>query len=143
VFPAGYPADDWRLVFHNGRWWFWTPRESWLYFDRGRWSDFRGGPVARRERFDGRYGVGFRGDNERWKDDSEFDRRDMREDRRGDIRGDINDARPGGEASRNDPNLMQPSTQTPSGSVPNSSAPPTSPANTPTDTQGSQNAVND
>jgi hypothetical protein len=36
-FPAGFPAEEWRLVFHDGRWWFWTPNNTWLYQDQGRW----------------------------------------------------------------------------------------------------------
>jgi hypothetical protein len=59
--PAGYPAEDWRLVQHEGRWWFWTPEQTWMYFNGGRWNDYSVGNA------DGasRYSVGYRGDHYR------------------------------------------------------------------------------
>ena len=61
-FPGGYPTDDWRLVFHGGRWWFWTPNQTWMYHRDGRWNDFRSrGPIAGRTQSNERYGVGYRG----------------------------------------------------------------------------------
>ena len=61
-FPVGYPTDDWRLVFHGGRWWFWTPNQTWLYHRNDRWNDFRPrGPVAGHTESAERYGVGYRG----------------------------------------------------------------------------------
>jgi hypothetical protein len=63
VFPAGYPREDWRLVFHRGRWWFWTPDATWLFQDRGRWVDYNQArdDIARAATLDRRR-VGFRGD---------------------------------------------------------------------------------
>jgi hypothetical protein len=60
--PAGYPTEDWRLVQHDGRWWFWTPEQTWMYFNGGRWNDYSVDTNA-----DGgsRYSVGYRGDNYR------------------------------------------------------------------------------
>jgi hypothetical protein len=62
VFPPGYPREEWRLVFHDGRWWFWAPNERWLYFDRGRWvalSD-RANALARERQLQ-RQRLGYRG----------------------------------------------------------------------------------
>jgi hypothetical protein len=63
-FPSGYAAEDWRLVRHNDRWWFWTPNESWMYFRDNRWNDYRATGQARTtgqtERGE-QYGVGYRG----------------------------------------------------------------------------------
>jgi len=62
VYPPGYPRDEWRLVFHNGRWWFWAPNERWLYFDRGRWVALSEQAHAlARERQLQREQVGYRG----------------------------------------------------------------------------------
>jgi hypothetical protein len=38
-----FPLDDWRIVFNNGRYWFWTPHQTWVYYDNGNWVDFRPG----------------------------------------------------------------------------------------------------
>lgn len=42
--PASAPASrsaragtSWRYVFHQGRWWYWSPAERWSYYDGGRW----------------------------------------------------------------------------------------------------------
>jgi hypothetical protein len=63
VFPSGYPREDWRLVFHQGRWWFWTPDATWLYQERGRWVDYNQvrEDVARAATLDRRR-VGYRGE---------------------------------------------------------------------------------
>jgi len=59
-------ADDWRMVMHNGRWWYWTPNNSWLYRSGDRWMAYipRNGPqysgsaaVDRTQR----YQAGYRG----------------------------------------------------------------------------------
>ena len=64
--PAGYPAEDWRLVEHDGRWWFWTPDRTWMYFNEGRWNDYPvGDNVAVRGKSDTHYGVGYRGNSDR------------------------------------------------------------------------------
>jgi len=31
------PGTAWRYVFHQGRWWYWSPAERWSYFDGSRW----------------------------------------------------------------------------------------------------------
>ena len=33
-------ADHWRYRFHNGRWWYWTPGNAWMYFDNGTWQAY-------------------------------------------------------------------------------------------------------
>jgi hypothetical protein len=61
--PAGFSAEDWRLVFHEGRWWFWTPNETWMYFRNGRWNDFPpGGIVSTRVEPERPHTVGYRGE---------------------------------------------------------------------------------
>lgn len=58
--------EDWRMVLHNGRWWYWTPNNSWLYYNRDRWAAY----VPRGPQYDGsaavdsrrRYQAGYRGD---------------------------------------------------------------------------------
>jgi hypothetical protein len=63
-FPPGYAAEDWRLVFHGGRWWFWTPNETWMYRREGQWKDYpAGGRVAVRGQTGTQYGASYRGPN--------------------------------------------------------------------------------
>jgi hypothetical protein len=38
--PAGTRADAWRYRYSGGRWWYWQPTESWLYWDGARWQAF-------------------------------------------------------------------------------------------------------
>lgn len=38
----------WRYVWHNDRWWYWTPAESWRYFDGQRWRQYDPRRVAAR-----------------------------------------------------------------------------------------------
>ena len=61
--PVGYPADAWRLVLHDGRWWFWTPNRTWLYLSGGQWIDWsrEAERLARQQGWDKPYGVGYRG----------------------------------------------------------------------------------
>jgi hypothetical protein len=63
IFPSNYPREDWRLVFHQGRWWFWTPEATWLYQERGRWVDYNQvrEDIARAATLD-RRSVGYRGE---------------------------------------------------------------------------------
>ena len=35
--PKGAPENVWRYQFYNGRWWYWTPRDQWAFYDGGRW----------------------------------------------------------------------------------------------------------
>jgi hypothetical protein len=35
-------AESWRYRSDNGRWWYWTPQNSWMrYGDDGQWTDYR------------------------------------------------------------------------------------------------------
>ncbi|MGD9636699.1 MAG: hypothetical protein AB7G28_23010 [Pirellulales bacterium] len=61
--------NDWRMVRHNGRWWYWTPNNSWLYRNGDRWMAFvpRNGPqyygsaaVDRNQRYE----AGYRGETQ-------------------------------------------------------------------------------
>jgi len=38
--PASARADAWRYRYSGGRWWFWQPSETWLYWDGARWQAF-------------------------------------------------------------------------------------------------------
>jgi hypothetical protein len=66
-FPPGYPPDQWRLVYHGGRWWFWTPDRTWLYLSGDRWINWWGhrDNVAGARRGIERQSVGYRGDEGR------------------------------------------------------------------------------
>jgi hypothetical protein len=33
-------VDGWRYRYFRGRWWYWQPGESWLYWDGARWQSF-------------------------------------------------------------------------------------------------------
>lgn len=66
---ADATANDWRMVQHNGRWWYWTPNNSWLYRNGDRWtayvprneSQYRGSAAVDRTQ---RYQAGYRGDTQ-------------------------------------------------------------------------------
>jgi hypothetical protein len=62
-FPPGYPPDQWRLVYHNGRWWFWAPNRTWLYLSGDNWIRWWGHRenVAGARRAMERQSVGYRG----------------------------------------------------------------------------------
>jgi hypothetical protein len=34
-------SNDWRYVNFNGRLWYWTPNDQWLYYQNGAWQSFR------------------------------------------------------------------------------------------------------
>jgi hypothetical protein len=61
------PANDWRLVAHNGVWWYWTPNNTWLYYRNSQWNAYVPGDIRRQQvqesrlRMRERYGVGYRG----------------------------------------------------------------------------------
>ena len=46
--PAGRSASEtnrstnWRMVIYDGRWWYWTPANQWMYFDGSNWQLFNG-----------------------------------------------------------------------------------------------------
>jgi hypothetical protein len=60
-------SNDWRLVAHNGVWWYWTPSNTWLYYRNSQWNAYVPGDVRRQQvresriRARERYGVGYRG----------------------------------------------------------------------------------
>jgi hypothetical protein len=33
-------ADSWRYQFFRGRWWYWQPAGSWLYWDGWQWQSY-------------------------------------------------------------------------------------------------------
>lgn len=66
---ADATANDWRMVMHNGRWWYWTPNNSWLYRSGDRWKayvprkapQYNGSAAVDRPQ---RYQAGYRGDTQ-------------------------------------------------------------------------------
>ena len=55
--------NDWRMVNYNGRWWYWTPDNNWLYQQNNQWQPYNG-PLAGRnaQLFNGRrVQAGYRG----------------------------------------------------------------------------------
>src|SRR6185312_12325014 len=60
--PAARPAksDAWRYAYHQGRWWYWQPSNSWVYYQDRRWIayDARSAASAIPAR---RYESGYRG----------------------------------------------------------------------------------
>jgi hypothetical protein len=50
-------APHWRYRYHNGRWWYWTPNNYWMYYGGGRW--YRHGAYAGYG-YGPRYGYGYR-----------------------------------------------------------------------------------
>ena len=34
------PQEQWRYTFHNGEWWYWLPKERWVYWRNNRWNDY-------------------------------------------------------------------------------------------------------
>lgn len=65
-------GDSWRYVFHNGRWWYWTPANRWFVWRDGRWHRWGDGSyvnvdpsgadvlIYRRDRFRDRDWYGYR-----------------------------------------------------------------------------------
>lgn len=41
LFPPNYPRDEWRIVNHSGRRWYYAPDNVWLYYDNGNWVTFQ------------------------------------------------------------------------------------------------------
>jgi hypothetical protein len=37
---ASQSNNDWRYVWHNGEWWYWTAQNRWMIFRNGNWVDF-------------------------------------------------------------------------------------------------------
>lgn len=35
---ATHRPDHWRYRRHNNEWWYWSPRDRWLYYREGRWN---------------------------------------------------------------------------------------------------------
>jgi hypothetical protein len=63
-------SQDWRQVYHDNHWWYYTPSNNWLYYSNGRWNAYRGpgyravpmSGTASGNSYNGQYGVGYRGD---------------------------------------------------------------------------------
>jgi hypothetical protein len=71
---ANNSQQDWREVYYNNRWWYYTPQNNWMYYDNSQWNPYNGpassssglnnpsvvnpGPGTATEP----YRVGFRGD---------------------------------------------------------------------------------
>jgi hypothetical protein len=32
--------DQWRFVWHNGYWWYWTPANSWMVWNANQWTPY-------------------------------------------------------------------------------------------------------
>ena len=60
--------DAWRMRWHNNQWWYYTPKNTWMYYNNNAWSDYdaatfvppRTGYYTGRG-FRGRYYSGYRG----------------------------------------------------------------------------------
>lgn len=37
--PSSAPGETWRLVRHNGAWWYWLPSKRWVAWNQVRWVD--------------------------------------------------------------------------------------------------------
>jgi len=37
---ANVQTQDWRMLLDNGRWWYWTPQNSWMYYNNGNWVNY-------------------------------------------------------------------------------------------------------
>lgn len=56
-------GEQWRYRRHNGEWWYWSPRDRWLYYRDGRWNvyyprRYAPGYVGSPYDWDGRHGYG-------------------------------------------------------------------------------------
>jgi hypothetical protein len=72
---TGNGPQDWRQVYYDNHWWYYTPSNNWMYYDQSRWNAYRapgnsssqanatGGAVGTNGADNnGQYGVGYRGD---------------------------------------------------------------------------------
>jgi len=70
--------QDWRQVYYDNHWWYYTPSNNWLYYNNGRWNPYLGTNASNGATTNvvplgsnatggsnttGRYGVGYRGDS--------------------------------------------------------------------------------
>jgi hypothetical protein len=39
-------ADDWRYLWNDGCWWYWTPQNRWMWYRDGRWLPYDGTVAA-------------------------------------------------------------------------------------------------
>ena len=46
---------SWRYRYHNGRWWYWLPSNSWAVYDNGRWTAYDATAYRRSSRSIDRY----------------------------------------------------------------------------------------
>ena len=66
-------SQDWRQVYYDNHWWYYTPNNNWLYYNNNRWNPYTTGASASNgaatstnptgANATGRYGVGYRGDS--------------------------------------------------------------------------------
>jgi len=40
---ANVQTQDWRLRSDNGYWWYWTPQNTWMYYNNGNWVNYNAG----------------------------------------------------------------------------------------------------
>jgi hypothetical protein len=65
---TGTNQQDWRQVYYDNHWWYYTPSNNWMYYDSNRWNPYRNTtqtPVpdtGTNGTYNGQYGVGYRGD---------------------------------------------------------------------------------
>lgn len=38
--PTTQSENQWRFKNYNGRWWYWLPEETWVYWQDGRWVHY-------------------------------------------------------------------------------------------------------
>ena len=43
--PAEVRSDQWRYVQHNGQWWYYTPKQTWLIHDGSAWQPYVATPA--------------------------------------------------------------------------------------------------
>jgi hypothetical protein len=71
-------SQDWRQVYYDNHWWYYTPNNNWLYYNNNRWNPYLGtngsngattnvipygSNAIGSSNAAGRYGVGYRGDS--------------------------------------------------------------------------------
>ncbi len=51
----------WRFQRHGGEWWYYTPRNAWMYHRDGQWNEFAADSFTPNPNFAGEYATGYRG----------------------------------------------------------------------------------
>ena len=39
-------VNSWRMVNQSGQWWYWTPNNTWMYYNGNQWSPYSQTPVG-------------------------------------------------------------------------------------------------